>query len=108
MTAPEATDVARQIARMCRASADELAGLQGTLLDELQIECLTDRVIVDLQRLDAIQQTLDDLGAILAMVSPVPQDLIADCTRGAKQQWLRQRLRRTAHDAENGMPGFDF
>lgn len=95
MSAPPADVTAARVSDECRAAAQALAALQDRV--RLQVGGGTDdELLRDMQALDAVQQTLDDLATLFSALSvkgaTAGLRLTDDVTAGIKQTTLRQRL----------------
>lgn len=62
-------DFAAHVGRECAAAADRLNRLQSAICDELISVDLSDRMMEEMQTLDALHQTLADLGHVFARLS---------------------------------------
>lgn len=90
---------AARVSEECRAAADALTGLQKSMTSNV-IGNQDAALVRDLQALDGVQQTLDDLATLFATLAESGTAkglcLTEDVTAGIKQATLRKRLLGTA------------
>lgn len=92
-------DFAARVAAECSAAAGRLLDLQATIGDEIAADAITPRMLAEVQALDAVHQTLADLGLVFARLSeggPVrcgPRGIPETALFDARQTSLRGRLR---------------
>lgn len=89
---------AARVAAECALAAERLLALQATIGSELDGPAITPRLLLDIQSLDVVYQTLTDLGHVFNRLSdagpnPCGRDGIAVTSlRDARQTTLRGRL----------------
>lgn len=89
---------AARVAVECSLSAERLLDLQATIGSELDGSAITPRLLADIQALDAVYQTLSDLGHVFARLSSAgpapcgPEGIPVASLRDARQTTLRGRL----------------
>lgn len=89
---------AARVAAECAFAAERLLSLQTTIASELDGHAITPRLLADIQSLDAVYQTLSDLGHVFARLShggsrQCGRDGIPVASlRDARQTTLRGRL----------------
>lgn len=108
---------AARVAAECETGAGRVLALQAAFGDELMRADLSSRMMAEMQALDALHQTLVDLGQVFARLA---HDSEGDCVRRgipdaavaeAKQAALRDRLKgimkdRIEIDANGGIELF--
>ena len=106
MTAAVPRALAERLALECDAAASSLLRLQGTLGEAILSVEMSTRLVKDLQSLDTVAQTLEDLGAVFGAIAA------SDATRetmlaSISQASLRKRLEgSTDPDAERDVDLF--
>lgn len=95
MSFPRSETTAARVSDECRAAADALTALQESMTSH--VLCSQNAALLhDLQALDGVQQTLDDLATLFAALAESGAAkglcLTEDVTEGIKQTTLRQRL----------------
>lgn len=105
MTGAVPSALAERLAQECRTAASSLLRLQETLGFAIPNLEITPRLVEDLQSLDTVAQTMDDLGAVFDAIaaSTAPGEcpnILSDAVLSSvSQASLRQRL---AGAAERG------
>jgi len=91
------------LARECRSSADDLALVQDAIGDHTALPELAFELAKDLQALDRVSQTLNDLGAMFEAMSnsnlPIGEKVQEDILHAISQATLRARLSGSHHPA---------
>lgn len=86
-------DLAERLARECRNAASSLIRLQDTLGSTLPELAISSRLVEDLQALDTVAQTIDDLGAIFGAI--LASDAATPCA-GRQTDVLLARISQTS------------
>ena len=98
MTGVDPKTFAARVAAECSLSAERLLDLQATIGSELDGSSITPRLLADIQALDAVYQTLTDLGHVFArlslpgLASCGPAGIPLASLGDARQTTLRGRL----------------
>ncbi|SFI30653.1 hypothetical protein [Jannaschia pohangensis] len=91
------------LSRECRSSANDLAHVQDAIGDHAALPELAVELAHDLQALDRVSQTLNDLGAMFEAMArsnlPIGEKVQEDILHAISQATLRARLSGLHHPA---------